>query len=274
MKIRGTEISFQTDASAAACRIRVVCGQKNGRFARKQDVVVWPLDEQRLSSEKELRDAYAHVFSRCRPSKGAGIVLPLFDGGLKPFLAGRIAAQEIFRFLRQLPFNQLPSRLVLTASRSGSFPLLKKHIQGYLGHMEKNLAWGPFVTVDAIIRLPAGVVLIKRRNPPFGWALPGGFVDYAETLEEAVKREAREETGLNITALRQMHTYSSPGRDPRFQTITTVFACRAHGRPVSASDAADAGVFSRSQWEKLDLAFDHRRVLEDYMKFCRGKAIL
>lgn len=272
MMIRGTQIYFyQALPQSVNCGIRVVSGEKTRRFGRKQQLVVWPLDEKRPATEKELRDAYSHVFSRCRKAKGLCLALPLFDAGLKSFLAGRIAAQEIFRFLRGLPFDQLPACLVLTSEGGSHFPRLKKHVQGYLGHMEKHLSWGPFVTVDAIIRIGRGVVLIKRKNPPFGWALPGGFLDYGETLEEAAAREAMEETGLKVKDLQQMHTYSSPSRDPRFQTITTVFAGHAQGKPKSASDAADAGIFSRAQWEKLDLAFDHRQVLEDYVKFCEAK---
>ncbi|HQP91583.1 MAG TPA: NUDIX hydrolase [Candidatus Omnitrophota bacterium] len=138
---------------------------------------------------------------------------------------------------------------------------------GYLNHLLEVLIHGPLVTVDTIIKLKDGIVLIKRSNPPFGWALPGGFVDYGESLEEAALREAEEETGLKVKNLRQMHTYSKPGRDPRFQTVTTVFVAEAKGKPVAASDAASAGVFTPQTWKKLHLAFDHAKVLADYLKF-------
>ncbi|MEK7850204.1 MAG: NUDIX domain-containing protein, partial [Candidatus Omnitrophota bacterium] len=85
------------------------------------------------------------------------------------------------------------------------------------------------MTVDTIIEVEGGVVLIKRSNPPFGWAIPGGFLDYGESLEEAAAREAKEETGLVVTNLKQFHTYSDPVRDPRFHTISTVFICQAKG---------------------------------------------
>ena len=78
--------------------------------------------------------------------------------------------------------------------------------------------------------------LIKRKNPPFGWALPGGFVEYGESLEDAAVREAREETSLDISLTGQLHTYSAPGRDPRGHTISTVFIARAEGRPRAADD--------------------------------------
>lgn len=121
----------------------------------------------------------------------------------------------------------------------------------------------PFLTVDAIIEINGGIVLINRKNPPPGWAIPGGFVDYGETLEDAVIREAKEETGLDIKIIRQFHTYSDPKRDPRHHTVTTIFIASAAGTPVAADDAKEAGVFTRDTLP-ADLAFDHRQVLEDY----------
>lgn len=122
----------------------------------------------------------------------------------------------------------------------------------------------PVPTVDIIIELPGGkIVLIQRKNPPFGWALPGGFVDYGESLEEAAVREAREETSLEITLIRQHHTYSHPERDPRGHTISTVFIARAQGRPRAADDAQDIGVFDCSNLPS-PLAFDHGQILNDY----------
>jgi 8-oxo-dGTP diphosphatase len=121
----------------------------------------------------------------------------------------------------------------------------------------------PTPTVDIIIELPGGIVLIERKNPPHGWAIPGGFVDYGESLEAAAVREAREETSLDVELTRQFHTYSEPARDPRFHTITTVYVARGRGTPAAADDAASLGVFGR---ENLPgpLCFDHGRILDDY----------
>lgn len=105
--------------------------------------------------------------------------------------------------------------------------------------------------------------MIKRKNPPAGWALPGGFVDYGENLESAAVREAREETGLDITLVRQFHTYSDPDRDPRQHTITTVYIARASGKPRGGDDAAEARVFSRDRLPE-PIVFDHKRILDDY----------
>lgn len=123
----------------------------------------------------------------------------------------------------------------------------------------------PRLTVDIIIELQEGIVLIERKNPPLGWALPGGFVDYGETLEAAAVREAKEETGLDVELLRQFHTYSDPRRDPRGHTVSTVFLARASGTPRGADDARRAGVFTEETLPG-ELAFDHRKILEDYFK--------
>jgi len=125
--------------------------------------------------------------------------------------------------------------------------------------------------VDIIIEIKKeggkeGIVLIKRKNPPYGWALPGGFVDYGESLEKAAVREGEEETSLRINLEYQLHTYSDPGRDPRVHTISTVFVARAEGTPKAKDDAQDIGIFSREEID-FPLAFDHQKILDDYFRF-------
>lgn len=122
----------------------------------------------------------------------------------------------------------------------------------------------PVPTVDIIIELPEGIVLIERANPPYGWALPGGFVDYGESFEDAARREAREETGLDVTLLRQLGTYSNPDRDARQHTASTVFIARANGTPQGMDDAKQAGVFTETNLPPL--AFDHATILDDYFQ--------
>src|SRR5512147_353628 len=101
----------------------------------------------------------------------------------------------------------------------------------------------PLLTVDIIIRYGVGIVLIERKNPPFGWALPGGFVDIGESLEDAAVREAKEETSLDVTLVEQFHAYSKPGRDPRFHTASIVFIADGNGILVGKDDACEAAVF-------------------------------
>ena len=122
----------------------------------------------------------------------------------------------------------------------------------------------PYPTVDIIIEMENdGIILIKRENPPFGWALPGGFVDYGESLEEAAIREAKEETSLEITLTSQLHTYSNPKRDSRKHTITTVFIANAKGKPVAADDAKEISIVNKDKIPQ-PLAFDHGDILRDY----------
>jgi ADP-ribose pyrophosphatase YjhB (NUDIX family) len=121
----------------------------------------------------------------------------------------------------------------------------------------------PLPTVDLIIESGDGIILIKRKNPPDGWALPGGFVEYGESIESASIREAREETGLDVELARQFHTHSDPKRDPRHHTITTVFVARAHGRPLAGDDAKEIGIFRRINLPD-QIAFDHRDIINDY----------
>jgi len=123
----------------------------------------------------------------------------------------------------------------------------------------------PFPTVDIIIELTEGILLIERKNPPFGWALPGGFVDYGESLEEAAVREAREETTLVVSDLRLLGCYSDPSRDSRMHTISTVYAARGEGTPCAADDAANLRVFRLDELPQ-QLCFDHASILADYRK--------
>lgn len=125
----------------------------------------------------------------------------------------------------------------------------------------------PFLTVDIVIEVEdRGIVLIERRNPPQGWALPGGFVDYGESLEEAAVREAKEETSLDVKLVEQFYTYSDPSRDPRHHTVSAVYIATASGSPRGADDAREALVF-RQDSLPTPLVFDHARILQDYFLY-------
>ncbi len=128
----------------------------------------------------------------------------------------------------------------------------------------------PAPTVDIIIELVdrphRPIVLIERLNPPYGWAIPGGFVDYGETVETAAQREAQEETGLQVELIEQFHVYSDPNRDPRQHTMAVVFLATATGTPQAGDDAKHLGVFE--PWQiPTNLCFDHDRVLRDYLHY-------
>jgi 8-oxo-dGTP diphosphatase len=122
----------------------------------------------------------------------------------------------------------------------------------------------PYLTVDCIIKYQEGVVLVERRYPPKGWALPGGFVDYDETVEYAVRREMFEETGLRLVNLKQFHVYSDPKRDPRLHTVSVVFTADGDGMLRGGSDAKVAKVFKLDELPE-EITFDHREIIEDYV---------
>jgi 8-oxo-dGTP diphosphatase len=124
----------------------------------------------------------------------------------------------------------------------------------------------PFPTVDIIIEISGGIVLIERKNPPHGWAIPGGFLDYGESAESAALREAKEETSLDVTLTEQFYTYSDPTRDPRHHTVSIVFIAAAQGIPRGADDARVARVFREHELPS-PLVFDHPRILRDYFLF-------
>jgi len=143
---------------------------------------------------------------------------------------------------------------------------------------------GPRLAVDCIILIDGKVLLIRRRNPPHGWALPGGFVDYGETVEDAVRREMKEETGLDLADLRQFRVYSDPARDPRGHVVSVVFAARGVGKPMAGDDADRYRLIDLSVVEEtgtvpgengdsppggtvpIFLVFDHAQILRDFVQ--------
>jgi 8-oxo-dGTP diphosphatase len=129
----------------------------------------------------------------------------------------------------------------------------------------------PLATVDIIVETGGGIVLVRRRNPPLGWALPGGFVDPGESVAHAARREAKEETGLDVELTELLGVYSDPARDPRgLFTISTVFIGRANGLPIGGDDAADARVVPLDALPP-DIAFDHPTIIGDYRRYRAGQ---
>lgn len=128
----------------------------------------------------------------------------------------------------------------------------------------------PLLAADTLIELVdlpnRPFVLIERAYPPYGWAVPGGFVDVGETVEQAAIREAKEETGLEVSLTALLGIYSNPERDPRNHTVTAVYLAEAHGMPQAADDAKNCGLFTFDN-RPPQLAFDHAQVLADYRNY-------
>ena len=128
----------------------------------------------------------------------------------------------------------------------------------------------PYLAVDGIIELYQndvlqGIVLIERLNTPLGLAIPGGFVDIGESVEEALVREMKEETDLDVQIVSLLNVYSDPSRDPRFHTASVVYICKAEGAPVGLDDAKEAIVYKKSEIPFDKLVFDHAKILRDYL---------
>ena len=132
----------------------------------------------------------------------------------------------------------------------------------------------PLLAADVIIEMQdrpgQPIVLIKRKNPPFGWAIPGGFVDVGETVESAAAREALEETGLEVSGLLLLGIYSDPARDSRGHTASAVYVAQAVGEPIAGDDAGEAGIFLAGQHPTT--AFDHDRIINDYIEWRKARS--
>jgi ADP-ribose pyrophosphatase YjhB (NUDIX family)/O-acetyl-ADP-ribose deacetylase (regulator of RNase III) len=268
MKIKNTEIEItQGDISKVSVDVVVnpLKSSQDKTFA-KHVLNVSPARPNGKVDQHSLRDAVSLIFEKTMKLKANSIALPTLgcESDLFPKIgAAKIIAQEILKIARYS--QNPPRRIVICAADMASFKVFDTTVRGYLTHIQDDLGQGPYVTVDIIIELPEGIILIERSNPPYGWALPGGFVDYGESLEIAVRREAKEETNMELDNLRQFHTYSDPARDPRFHTISTVFIAQGKGQPQFGDDAKGLKVVPYDELLKREYAFDHKQVIVDYL---------
>jgi 8-oxo-dGTP diphosphatase len=134
----------------------------------------------------------------------------------------------------------------------------------------------PFIAVDGIVMLYdrdetfKGIVLIERKNPPHGIALPGGFVDIGESCESALVREMKEEISLDVQIVKLLGVYSDPKRDPRFHTVSAVYICKAYGKPRAADDAKKCFVYTLGEIPMEQLVFDHAKIINDFRQIYKG----
>jgi O-acetyl-ADP-ribose deacetylase (regulator of RNase III)/ADP-ribose pyrophosphatase YjhB (NUDIX family) len=176
--------------------------------------------------------------------------------------AARIMLEEVIKYAK---WNHNLKKVIFVLYEDKAYKIFLDILNERFSRTMEKLTENPIPTVDIIIEKEGEIVLIKRKNPPFGWALPGGFCELNETVETGAFREAEEETGLQVKDLKQFHVYSDPERDPRFHTISVVFTAKADGEPKAASDAKEAKYFSESNLP-AEIAFDHKKIIEDYFK--------
>lgn len=266
IKKKGGKIIEEEALSKGPVKIGEAIATGAGELAAKYIIHAATMGMDFKTDEVKIRNACKNSLYAAGQLKIDSIAFPALGcgtGGFPLLASAKIMAQEVLKYLRET--DTLLKEIIFCLNNEEAFTIFKKGVLGYLEYVTTKLSGGPYVTVDAIIELPAGIVIIKRSNPPFGWALPGGFVDYAESLEDAVVREAKEETNLDLINPKQFHTYSDPRRDPRFHTVGTVFIAKAKGTPKAGDDAAEIKVIKLSQIEKLEFAFDHKKILIDYL---------
>lgn len=261
---------------------------KDSRYKAKNVIYAALAKKTGQTDEAAIRLACRNIFLLSGKLKLKSVALPAlgYNEGRFPLVgSAKIMTQEVLKYLREHPTSL--KQIIFCVPDEKSFRLLNKTVRGYVEHILYKFSEGPFVTVDAIIELSAnslgkknwrdlvktygfdgksGIILIERSNPPYGLALPGGFVDYGESLEEAVCREAKEETNMTLTDLRQFHTYSKPDRDPRFHTIGTVFVAKGKGKPKFGDDAKGLRIVPYRDLLKINYAFDHKNVIRNYLK--------
>lgn len=221
------------------------------------------------TDEIKIRDAIKNTLRVAEELKISSIAIPALGSGVGKFpllASAKIMSQEVFKLLKGKHISL--KKIIFCLFDPQAKEIFNKGIINYLEHLIELTNNSAFITVDAIIELNKDeIVIVRRSNPPFGWALPGGFIDYGETLEQAVIREAKEETNLDITDIKQLGTYSDPDRDPRFRTIGTVFIASAKGMPKAGDDAAALKVVKLEEINELEFAFDHKIIIQDYIKY-------
>jgi len=279
IKKRGGKVIEEEAVKKGPIKIGEALATSAGSLPAKYVIHAATMGMNFATDEIKIRNSCRSSLNVARELKIRSVAFPALGCGVGAFpllASAKIMSQEVFRHLKERESGSL-KEIIFCLFDKEAFDIFNKGVISYLEYIIYKLQNGPFTTVDAIIEIPSpaggegGIVIIERSNPPFGWALPGGFVDYNESLEDAVLREAKEETNLELSEIKQFHTYSQPGRDPRFHTIGTVFIAQAKGKPRAGDDAAGLKVVKLSEVGDLDFAFDHKKIIMDYIAYKKGK---
>lgn len=299
MKIKDLEVKIIQEDAARAQTEAVVESVWEGSLKRGEAVAVKAQGAKGRSvihagaqgialpaDETLLRQVTANILKCADALEVSSLALPaLSREGNDSFIVGmaKIMTQEVMKYARRS--NVRLREVIFCLPDQKTFEIFDREAGSYIRHFQALAGAAPYITVDIIIECSAeilkrwggdlsesdepqpqgGIVLIERSNPPYGWALPGGFVDYGESLEQAAAREAREETNLEVVDLRQFHTYSAPERDPRFHTISTVFIGEGRGEPKAGDDAKRLKIVRYEDLPELNYAFDHKEIIEEYL---------
>lgn len=227
-----------------------------------------PMDGEALvKAQGPFRERVITIFERACDRGVDVFELSGLDNRYKDFPivgAAKIVAQETLKVLKR--GNNALRKIMINVQGQETLRVFRKTFEGYIEHIENDLGEEPYYTVDLIIELPEGVVLIERSNPPYGWALPGGFIDPGEKPLEAAIREAKEETNLDVADVKELGVYGQPGRDPRFRTVSTVFIAKGVGRPQFGDDAKGLKIIPYSELLNFKYAFDHQQIISDYLR--------
>lgn len=267
IKLKGGEVIAEEAEEKGPAALGQAVITNAGRLDANYIIHAVMVDADKKTTEHMVRQACAESLKLAHEFKCHSIAIPALGcgiGGFSDVGAAKIISQEILKFLKFT--DTLVYEIVICLLAEETFHIFDQTVSGYVTHVQDTLGNGPYVTVDIIIELEEGIILIERSNPPYGWALPGGFVDYGETLETAAAREAKEETNMELTDLRQFHAYSDPARDPRFHTVSTVFVAQGRGQPQFGDDAKGLKVIKYRDLLSRDYAFDHKKVIADYLK--------
>ena len=235
-----------------------------GKLPSRHVIHAATMDMDFVTDEKSVRLAIKNALAEAEKAGLSSVSFPALGCGTGRLKVEKVSAAMTEEALVHFSINGSVREIRFVLFSDADFDTFCCGAENYILPMVRKTFRNPIPTVDIIIEKDDGVILVNRKNHPYGWAIPGGFVEYGESLEDAAAREAKEETGLDVKNLRQFHTYSKPGRDPRHHTVSTVFTATGEGSLQPGDDAREARVFTRREFPEK-MAFDHRQVLDDFL---------